>query len=74
MSDTATHDSSMAGPHDFAEAKPNPLADYFRQEGVRQLDADVREAFPDSESVNTALRLLMRVAREAGRQELPKAS
>ena len=37
-----------------------------------KFDPDVKRAFPDSESVNRALRLLMKAAKNI--QDLPKAS
>ena len=52
----------------------NPFVQDFRELNLVSLDPDVKAAFPDSDAVNTALRLLMRVAREAGTNELPKAS
>jgi hypothetical protein len=42
----------------------------FQELNLVSLDADVKAAFPDSASVNEALRLLIKTAKSA--QELPK--
>ncbi len=34
------------------------------------LESDVQEAFPDAEAVNEALRMLMKVARRQGQEEV----
>ncbi len=66
-------DYEMEAEYDFSNSVPNPYAARFR-EGTTQivLDADVSAAFPDSRSVNEALRLLIKAAKSA--QDLPKAS
>ncbi len=64
----------MREEYDFSNAKPNPVAAYFREAGVRVLDEDVRMVFPDSEAVNTALRSLIKAARAVVPEELKKAS
>ncbi|MDP9360720.1 MAG: hypothetical protein M3P29_04630 [Acidobacteriota bacterium] len=47
---------------DFSNARPNPYArDYGRNRNLRILAPDLLEVFPDSESVNEALRTLIRV-------------
>ena len=57
----------------FSGASPNSYAAQLK-EGVTQvtLEQDVAAAFPDSESVNAALRLLIRAARDA--RKMPQAS
>ena len=50
---------------DYAKAKPNRFAEkYERTQRTVVLDSDVAENFPSSESVNEALRFLVRVTRE----------
>jgi hypothetical protein len=47
---------------DFSNARPNPFArDYGRNRNLRILAPDLLEVFPDSESVNEALRTLVRL-------------
>jgi len=47
---------------DFSNAMPNPFArDYGRNRNLRILDPDLLAVFPDSDSVNEALRTLIRV-------------
>jgi hypothetical protein len=47
---------------DFSNARPNPFArDFYKSRNVRILAPDLLDAFPDSESVNEALRTLVRV-------------
>jgi hypothetical protein len=66
-------DYEMEPEYDFSDGVPNPYAARFR-EGATQvvLDADVSAAFPDSQSVNEALRLLIKAAKNV--KDLPKAS
>jgi hypothetical protein len=63
----------MEPEYDFSDSVRNPYAARFR-EGTTQvlLDADVSAAFPDSQSVNEALRLLIKAAKNV--KDLPKAS
>jgi len=51
---------------DYTKAKPNRFAEKYRLETQRAvvLDSDVAENFPNAESVNEALRFLVRVTRE----------
>lgn len=66
-------DYEMDAEYDFSNSVRNPYAARFR-EGTRQvqLDADVSAAFPDSQSVNEALRGLIKIAKSV--KDLPKAS
>jgi len=49
---------------DYSKARPNPYADRLRGMTVAVvLDAEVAAAFPTSESVNSALRLVMGLVR-----------
>jgi hypothetical protein len=55
---------------DFSNAKPNPFArDHGRNRNLRILDPDLLSVFPDSDSVNEALRALLRV--KAAIQQMP---
>lgn len=47
---------------DFTNARPNPYArDYYKSRNLRILAPDLLDVFPDSESVNEALRTLVRL-------------
>ncbi len=47
---------------DFTGARRNPYArEYYKSRNVRVLAPDLVDVFPDSESVNEALRTLVRV-------------
>lgn len=49
----------------YSKAKPNRFAEKYRQtQRTVVLDSDVAENFPSAESVNEALRFLVRVTRE----------
>ncbi|HEU4887312.1 MAG TPA: hypothetical protein VFV49_05455 [Thermoanaerobaculia bacterium] len=51
---------------DFTNARPNPYAsDYYKSRNLRVLAPDLLEIFPDSESVNEALRTLVRLTAAA---------
>lgn len=50
---------------DYAKAKPNRFAAKYQQtQRTVVLDNDVAESFPSAESVNEALRFLVRITRE----------
>ena len=50
---------------DYSKSKPNRFAAKYQQmQRTVVLDADVAENFPSAESVNEALRFLVRVTRE----------
>ena len=50
---------------DYSQAKPNRFAEKYNQtQRTVVLDSDVAENFPSSESVNEALRFLIRVTKE----------
>jgi hypothetical protein len=54
---------------DFTNARPNPFArDFYKSRNLRVLAPDLIDAFPDSESVNEALRMIVRVSRAAPQQ------
>lgn len=51
--------------YDLSKSRPNPYAArYAEGTNVVCLDPDVREVFPDSESVNRALRALVQIIKE----------
>ncbi len=63
-------DDDLLPEYDFSEAVRGKYYERYRQgTNVILLDADVAEAFKDSESVNRALRLLLDLAK----QEVPRA-
>lgn len=50
---------------DYSKSKPNRFAEKYKQtQRTVVLDSDVAESFPSAESVNEALRFLVRVTRE----------
>lgn len=50
---------------DFSKSKPNRFAEkYNRMKRMVALDADVADDFPSSESVNEALRFLVRITKQ----------
>lgn len=50
---------------DYSKARPNRFAEAYKKgTSIVNLDSDVAENFPDSESVNEALRFLTRITRE----------
>jgi hypothetical protein len=62
----------MRDEYDFSHAIRNPYVQRFQELNLISLDADVKAAFPDSQSVNAALRLLIEAGKSA--LELQKAS
>lgn len=51
--------------YDLSASRPNPyVARHSEARNMVQLDPDVSEVFPDSESVNRALRALVKIIRE----------
>jgi hypothetical protein len=55
----------MRDEYDFSNAIRNPYVQRFQELNLVSLDEDVKAAFPDSRSVNEALRLLIKAAKEA---------
>ena len=50
---------------DYSKSKPNRFAEKYKQmQRTVVLDSDVAENFPSAESVNEALRFLVRVTQE----------
>jgi hypothetical protein len=62
----------MRDEYDFSSGIRNPYVQRFQELNLVSLDEDVKAAFPDSKSVNDALRLLIKAAK--GAQKLQKAS
>jgi hypothetical protein len=59
---------------DFTNARPNPYArDYYKSRNLPVLAPDLVDVFPDSESVNEALRTLVRLTAEVPRRVSAKA-
>jgi hypothetical protein len=60
---------------DFANARPNPYArDYYKSQNLRVLAPDLLDVFPDSESVNEALRTLVRLTASVPRRVSAKTA
>ncbi len=61
--------------YDFSNAKPNPYAQRIREHGSNLvvIEPDLFAIFPDSDAVNDALRLLVKVGRKAMEEGVPKA-
>lgn len=56
---------------DYSKARPNRFADAYKKgTSIVNLDSDIAEVFPNSESVNEALRFLVRITKEH-KTELP---
>jgi hypothetical protein len=62
----------MRDEYDFSDAIRNPFVQQFQELNLVSLDDDVKAVFPDSQSVNEALRMLIKAAK--GAQGLQKAS
>ena len=57
------HDPDMLGDYDFSQGMRGKYVQRFAQgSNVVVLSPDVAEIFPDSESVNNALRMLVEIA------------
>jgi hypothetical protein len=58
---------------DYSKAKPNRFAEkYSRTMRTVVLDDDISEEFPSAESVNEALRFLVRITKEHRSELSPK--
>jgi hypothetical protein len=65
-----TEDADMPAEIDFSGGERGRYATRFAQgTNVVMLEPDVAEVFPDSESVNAALRVLLRASARAGQQK-----
>jgi hypothetical protein len=65
-------DFEMRDEYEFANPIRNPYVQRFQELNLISLDPDVKAAFPDSKSVNDALRVVMQAAKVL--QEFKKAS
>lgn len=73
MSESKNHDSDMREEYDFSKGVRGKYAERFSEgSNVVVLDPDVAEVFPDSESVNRALRALADIARQSGAKTDPE--
>jgi hypothetical protein len=68
----ADDEIEMRDEYDFSNAIRNPFVQQFQELNLVSLDEDVKAVFPDSQSVNEALRMLIKAAK--GAQGLQKAS
>lgn len=65
MKNSAPDQDEIGAEHDLSESRPNPYAArYAEGTNLVRLDPDVRKVFPDSESVNRALRALAKIIEE----------
>lgn len=65
MSKVADNDDEMRDEYDFSEGVRAKYAQrYAAGSNIVVLDPDVAQVFPDSESVNKALRAIAEIARE----------
>ena len=59
----------------FSNPRPNPYArDYYKSRNLRILAPDLVDVFPDSESVNEALRTLVRMTADVPRRVSAKTA
>jgi hypothetical protein len=66
MKEAEESEEDMLAEYDFRQGTRGKYAkEYASGTNIVVLDPDVADAFPDSESVNEALRLLIRIARES---------
>jgi hypothetical protein len=72
MSKHELAEDEMREEYDFSHSVRAPYAAMAGEVHIVTLDPDVKASFPDSQSVNEALRLLIKAAKSA--QELPKST
>ena len=66
---TAASDDPLDREIEFTNPRPNPYArDYYKSRNLRVLAPDLLDVFPDSESVNEALRTLVRLTADVPRR------
>ncbi|HVR41527.1 MAG TPA: hypothetical protein VMU84_20700 [Thermoanaerobaculia bacterium] len=59
----AVDDDPLDHEIDFSNARRNPFArDFYKSKNLRVLDPDLLEIFPDSDSVNDVLHMIVRAA------------
>jgi hypothetical protein len=65
MKHSAPDQDEIGAEYDLSTSRPNPYAErYAEGTNLVRLDPDVRKVFPDSESVNRALRALVKIIEE----------
>ncbi len=75
MSPGELEDDEMGDEYDFSNGRPNPYAARMKEHGrLILLAPDLYEVFPDSDSVNEALRLLMKAGAAVGKKREERAS
>jgi len=75
MTPKEENDFVMRDEYDFSKGVRGAYTQSFKELNLVSLDADVKAVFPDSESVNAALRLLIKAAKDAQQAvEFAKAS
>jgi len=74
MSNRNLEDDEMLPKYDFSKGIRNPYAQRFQELNLVSLDADVKAVFPDSESVNAALRTLIKAVGVVVPEAMKKAS
>jgi len=73
MSKVADNDDEMRDEYDFSEGVRAKYAQrYAAGSNIVVLDPDVAQVFPDSESVNKALRAIAEIARERASKAVVK--
>lgn len=66
---------TMRDEYDFSNARPNSYAKRMKAEGsIVVIEPDVQAVFPDSASVNAALRMVMRAGARAASARAKRAS
>jgi len=61
------NDFEMKAEYDFSKGVRGAFTQSFQELNLVSLEDDVKAVFPDSDSVNTALRMLIKTAKEAQR-------
>jgi hypothetical protein len=74
MNNQDLEDDDMLPEYDFSKGFRNPYAQRFQELNLVSLDPDVKAVFPDSESVNAALRTLIKAAGAVVPEAIKKAS
>jgi hypothetical protein len=65
MKDSTLDHDEILPEYDLSGSRPNPYAEQYAEgTNLVKLDPDVRKVFPDSESVNRALRALVKIIEE----------
>jgi len=65
MKSSTPDQDEIGAEYDLSDTRPNPYAErYAEGTNLVRLDADVARFFPDSDSVNRALRALVKIIEE----------